>query len=124
MEWTYFLELCLLKMSMLFFYLKIFPTKGVRMLLWGTVAYNALWGVVFVLIAIFQCRPISHNWTGWNGAGSGTCLDSNAIAWSNGITSIVLDFWMLAIPLAQLRTLQLHFRKKLGVAVMFCTGTL
>ncbi|CAN8103222.1 unnamed protein product [Discula destructiva] len=123
MEWTYFLELCFLKMSLLFFYLKIFPAKGVRMLLWGTIAYNAAWGISFVVVALFQCRPISYMWTNWDGTGSGTCLNSNAIGWANGITSIVLDVWMLAIPMAQLRTLQLHFKKKVGVAIMFFTGT-
>lgn len=124
MEWTYFMELCLLKMSLLFFYLKIFPAKGVRMLLWGTIAYNAIWGVCFVLLAIFQCQPISYFWTQWDATGGGVCVDSNAIGWANGITSIALDVWMLAIPLAQLRNLQLHFKKKVGVAIMFCTGTL
>lgn len=124
MEWTYFMELCLLKMSLLFFYLKIFPAKGVRMLLWGTIVYNTIWGISFLLIAIFQCRPISYFWTQWDGTGSGVCLDSNAIGWANGITSIILDVWMLVIPLAQLRNLQLHFKKKIGVAIMFSTGTL
>ncbi|KAJ4390957.1 hypothetical protein N0V93_004556 [Gnomoniopsis smithogilvyi] len=123
MEWTYFMELFLLKMSLLFFYLRIFPAKGVRMLLWGTIFYNIAWGIAFVLVAIFQCQPISFYWTKWDGVGSGTCLDTNAIGWANGVSSIVLDVWMLAIPMAQLRTLQLHFKKKIGVAIMFCTGT-
>lgn len=124
MEWTYFMELFLMKMSLLFFYLRIFPAKGVRMLLWGTIFYNLAWGIAFVLVAIFQCHPISFYWTKWDGTGSGSCLDTNAIGWANGVSSIVLDVWMLAIPLAQLRTLQLHFKKKVGVAIMFCTGTL
>lgn len=124
MEWTYFLELFFLKMSLLFFYLKIFPAKGVRMLLWGTIFYNLAWGVSFVLVAMFQCRPVSYYWTKWDGTHTGTCLDANAVGWANGVTSIVLDVWMLAIPMAQLRSLQLHFKKKVGVAIMFCTGTL
>lgn len=31
---------------------------------------------------------------------------------------------MLAIPLAQLNTLSLHWKKKVGGAIMFCVGTL
>jgi hypothetical protein len=31
---------------------------------------------------------------------------------------------MLAIPLAQLKTLNLHWKKKIGVGLMFCVGTL
>lgn len=124
MEYAYFLELVLLKASFLFFYLKIFPNRTVRIVLWATIIYNAIWGTLFVVLSIFQCSPVSYYWTHWDGLHEGTCLDSNAIAWANAITSIIEDLWMVAIPLSQLRGLQLHFKKKIGVAIMFCTGTL
>lgn len=124
MEYLYFLNLVLLKMSLLFFYLRIFPNKKVRLLLWATIGYNAIWGIGFILIAIFQCQPIDYYWTSWDGEHTGTCLNANAIAWANAISSIVLDIWMLAIPLVQLKGLQLHMKKKIGVAIMFFTGTL
>lgn len=42
MAWLYFIQLALLKASLLFFYLKIFPNKTVRWLLWGTLVFNAI----------------------------------------------------------------------------------
>lgn len=42
MAWLYFLQLALLKTSLLFFYLKIFPNKIVRRLLWGTLVFNGI----------------------------------------------------------------------------------
>lgn len=42
MAWLYFLQLALLKTSLLFFYLKIFPNKIVRWLLWGTLVFNGI----------------------------------------------------------------------------------
>lgn len=42
MAWLYFLQLALLKTSLLFFYLKIFPNKIVRWLLWGTLIFNGI----------------------------------------------------------------------------------
>ncbi|PSR80164.1 hypothetical protein BD289DRAFT_441274 [Coniella lustricola] len=123
MEYAYFLNLVLLKASILFFYLKIFPNRTVRALLWGTIIYNAIWGALFILLSIFQCQPISYYWTNWDGMHEGKCLNTNAIGWANAITSIVEDIWMVAIPLSQLSGLQLHFKKKIGVAIMFCTGT-
>ena len=42
MAWLYFLQLALLKTSLLFFYLKIFPNKIVKWLLWGTLVFNAI----------------------------------------------------------------------------------
>lgn len=123
MSWLYFLDLALLKTSLLFFYLRIFPKRPIRILLWCTVAFNAVWGVLFALLIAFECKPISYFWTYWDGEHVGTCLDTNAIAWANAGISIAEDIWMLAIPLSQLRSLQLHWKKKVGVAIMFCTGT-
>lgn len=124
MAWLYFLEITLTKLSMLFFYLRIFTLKGVQRLLWGTVVFTSLYGVAYVLTAIFECNPISYFWTKWDGLHHGVCVDINAIIWSHAAISIALDFWMLAIPLWQLWRLQLHWRKKASIALMFCVGTL
>lgn len=124
MAWLYFIVLALLKTSLLFFYLKIFPNKTVRWLLWGTLVFNGIWGISFALLAVFQCKPISYFWDQWDGLHSGTCpIHTNSLGWANAAISIVEDVWMLAIPLSQLHSLQLHWKKKIGVAIMFCTGT-
>jgi hypothetical protein len=120
----YFTQVMLVKLCLLLFYLRIFPSRGVRLLLWGTIIFTLLFGVIFVFVAIFQCSPISFFWTHWDGEHEGSCLNINAIAWANAAISIALDFWMLAIPLAQLRGLNLHWKKKIGVALMFVVGTL
>lgn len=120
----YFTQVMLVKLCLLLFYLRIFPSQGVRRLLWGTVVFCVLFGVVFFFLAIFQCNPVSFFWTHWDGEHEGKCLGINAIAWANAAISIALDVWMLAIPLAQLKSLKLHWKKKIGVAFMFCVGTL
>ncbi|KAL2265876.1 hypothetical protein VTJ83DRAFT_6976 [Remersonia thermophila] len=119
----YFALVSLVKLCLLLFYLRIFPSQGVRRLLWGTVVFDVLFGVAYVFLAIFQCTPISHYWEMWHGEKEGKCLSRSAIAWSNAAISIILDFWMLAIPLSQLRSLNLHWKKKIGVALMFGVGT-
>ncbi|KAI0020967.1 hypothetical protein F4780DRAFT_770413 [Xylariomycetidae sp. FL0641] len=119
----YFSEVFVLKLAMLFFYLRIFPGRGIRRLLWATVVFDVLFGLAFVLTAIFQCQPISYNWTNWKGEGGGTCADVSVIAWANAGVSIALDLWMLALPLSQLPQLRLHWKKKVGVGLMFCVGT-
>ena len=111
-------------MSILFFYMRIFPETRIRRILWVTQALNAMFGISFVFAAIFQCTPISYNWTRWDGEHEGSCIDITALAWSNAIVSIVFDLWMLAIPLFQLRKLKLHWKRKVGVAAMFIAGTL
>ncbi|KNG50504.1 cfem domain-containing protein [Stemphylium lycopersici] len=123
MAWLYFLQLTLLKITLLFFYIRVFPGKDVQRLLWGTIIFTVLWGAVFIIVAMFQCRPIHYFWTKWDGMQKGTCLEINAITASNAAISIALDFWILGVPLWQLWGLRLHWKKKVGVALMFCVGT-
>lgn len=119
----YFVDTALVKLSMICFYLRIFPARTTRWWLLGTVMSTTIWTTIFVLVTIFQCRPVSYFWTQWNGMQSGSCLDANAIAWSHASINIALDVWILAVPLWELRALQLHWRKKMAVALMFCVGT-
>ncbi|KAL1854458.1 hypothetical protein VTK73DRAFT_8740 [Phialemonium thermophilum] len=122
-EIIYFLEVTLLKASILLFYLRIFPARHTRRLLWATLVFNGLFGLAFVVGAVFQCRPIRYYWLQWDGEHRGTCLNVNALGWANAAISIAVDLWMLGIPLFELRHLNLHWKKKVGVALMFVIGT-
>jgi hypothetical protein len=119
----YFTQVTLLKLTLTFFYIRVFPSARVQRILWGTVVLISLWGFTFVITAIFQCQPIHYFWTKWDGLHQGRCVDVNAIANSNAGLSIALDFWILGIPLWQLKGLKMNWKKKVGVAAMFCVGT-
>lgn len=124
MEVLYFFNVAMLKLSLLFFFLRIFPSKPVQKLLWGTVIFDILTGTAFVIAAIFQCTPISHYWDKWDGEHlNGKCVNVNALGWANAIISILMDVWMLAVPLWQVAQLKMAWRKKVSVALMFCVGT-
>lgn len=113
-----------MKLSLLLFYLRIFPSQTMRHLLWGTIIFDILFGLGFVLTSAVQCLPVDYFWHMWDGEHRGHCININAMGWANAIISIALDFWMLALPLSQLRSLRLHWKKKLAVALMFIVGTL
>lgn len=119
----YFMQVMLLKLTLVFFYIRVFPGAKVQRILWGTVVFVCLWGFISVITAIFQCRPLRHFWTSWDGLHEGTCLDANAILSSNAGISIALDFWILGVPLWQLWGLKMDWKRKFGVALMFCVGT-
>ncbi|KAJ3456348.1 hypothetical protein MRS44_016371 [Fusarium solani] len=119
----YFLQTVLVKLAIIGFYIRIFPVRETQRLLWGTFIFTSLWGVAFVIVGIFPCTPISYFWNQWDGLHKGKCNDINAILWSHASFSVALDLWMLAVPLWQLRSLQLHWKKKIGVAFMFSVGT-
>lgn len=124
MEILYFLEVSMLKLSLLLFYIRIFPGKTVRGLLWATFAACSAFGLSFALVAVFQCTPVKFYWEKWDGEHHGTCLNINSLAWSNAAISIAIDIWVLTIPLWQLKDLNLDWRRKVGVGMMFCVGAL
>ncbi|KAJ4397802.1 hypothetical protein N0V93_002039 [Gnomoniopsis smithogilvyi] len=122
-EIQYFINLAALKLSLLLFYLRIFPDLRIRRLLAGTVAFDILFGAAFVGATLFQCVPMDYFWHMWDGEHQGHCFNINALGWANAGISIAMDFWMLALPLSQLKGLRLHWKKKAGVALMFIVGT-
>lgn len=124
LEILYFLLIAVVKLTLLFFFLKIFQKPMIRQILWATIAFDILYGVSFAVVGVFQCKPITYYWTQWDGEGSGKCVNINALAWTNAIISIILDLWMLALPLYEVFHLQLSWRSKISVAMMFLVGTL
>jgi hypothetical protein len=124
MEINYFFQVASLKLALLFFYVRIFPSALVRRLLWGTIVFTVIFGLTFIFMATFQCTPVEYYWQKWDREHTGSCLNINILAWSNAAISIALDGWMLAIPLWQLNNLNLNWKRKIGVGLMFCVGTL
>ncbi|KAH0591962.1 hypothetical protein MHUMG1_10257 [Metarhizium humberi] len=124
-EVLYLAMVSLVKLSLSLFYLRIFPGTTIRRLLWATALFNVAFGIAFVTTAIFQCTPISYTWTQYiDHSLPGHCIDRNVWGWSNGALSIALDAWMILIPLSQVPRLKLHWKQKVGVAIMFFMGTL
>ncbi|KAF5664744.1 integral membrane protein PTH11 [Fusarium heterosporum] len=119
----YATEVFVTKICVALFYLRIFPSVGVQRLLWGTIAFSVLCTIVFDILAIAQCRPISFFWQGWDKLHEGKCIGVNPLGWAIAAVSIIMDFWMLAIPLLQLFKLQMKWQRKVAVALMFLVGT-
>ncbi|CZR62826.1 related to integral membrane protein PTH11 [Phialocephala subalpina] len=123
MTMLYFAQVVLLKLTLLFFYLRIFPGTGIRRFIWATVIFNVLFGISSVVAVIFACTPINYFWHSWDGEHKGRCININDLGWANAGLSIAVDLWMLALPMSQLVGLRLHWKKKVGVASMFGVGT-
>ncbi len=124
MEVLYFVELSLVKLSLSLFYMSIFPGTNIRRLLLGTAIFNGVFGLTFALAAIFQCTPVSYFWTQYADPLGGHCVNINVLGWANAAISVAVDLWLIAIPLSQVPKLSLHWKKKMGVVIMFVMGTL
>jgi hypothetical protein len=88
------------------------------------IGLNAGYLIAFVLISVFQCRPIKGAWLRWDGEGHYSCNNINAQGWSAAAINMILDLTVMALPLRELYRLNLSLRKKLFVMSMFSLGIL
>lgn len=110
---------CRISVSLL--YWRIFSSsKYIRYAVWVTLALNAAWLITIEPIAIWQCNPPDALWgarkTGY------TCLPLLSTQLFSGITSILLDFWLLILPLPVLWKLQIKPLKKTFLILVFILG--
>ncbi|KAI0205262.1 50S ribosomal protein L36e [Astrocystis sublimbata] len=121
-EWLYFILLTLTKTSLLFFYLRVFPSSGFQKVCYMTMGVVIASGTAFIFATLFYCTPISYIWTGWSRATEGQCVNFNALAWSHAVISIVQDLWIIGLPIPALLKLHLGRRKKINLIIMFSVG--
>ncbi|KAI3395630.1 hypothetical protein diail_1068 [Diaporthe ilicicola] len=121
-ELLYALTLGIIKISICFLFLRLFPDKRIRRLLWGTQVFIVVLIVTYLIADLAQCQPMSYFWDMWDGDHVGRCNNLNGMAWSHAIINIALDLWMLALPASQVWGLNMPLRRKLGVMIMFGLG--
>lgn len=118
--------IAILKLSLCFFYLNVFPCRITHRILWATVVFHVLGGIAFVVGIVFECLPISNQWTRYDLSATtpqeAKCMNINALGWANAILNVASDLWLLLVPIYHLKQLDLHWKKKVGVTVMFGTG--
>ncbi|KAL1798513.1 hypothetical protein ACET3X_002550 [Alternaria dauci] len=119
----YFIQSSLVKVSLILFFLRIFPRRRTVQLLWGTIAFIIVWTISFFIPGSCPCLPLTDYWTAWDKAKPTECLNIYAVIWAHAIICIVVDIWMLCIPLYEVFHLQMRFMKKFSVALMFFVGT-
>jgi hypothetical protein len=87
-EIFYLLNIALIKASILSFYLRVFPTRSLRMQCWIGRAFCLASGIVFAFTIILQCNPIPY---AWNRDLKGRSINSNAATWVSAAINILLN---------------------------------
>ncbi|KAJ0415818.1 GMC oxidoreductase [Aspergillus carlsbadensis] len=121
-ECLYLTGIALTKISILCFYLRVFPRREFRRLVYIAIGINVAYIIVFDLISIFQCRPVQGAWYRWDETGDYKCNNINAQGWSSAAFNMALDIMVMALPLKELYGLNLSWRKKAFVICMFSLG--
>lgn len=109
------------KVAILTVFWRIFTAKWLRRTIWGCVAFLVGHGTLFLFLVAFQCSPVHAV---WDRTIQGKCINVTAVAWAGAIFSILEDLVILALPLPEVLKLQLSFKKKVAVCLMFSIGSL
>ncbi|KAK1978650.1 CFEM domain-containing protein [Colletotrichum cereale] len=121
-ELLYLAALPATKISILLFYLKIFPKRGIRIGCWVLIGLNVAYFIGFEVSSIFQCSPVEGAWKAWDKEFPAKCNNINTQGWAAAISNIVLDLATLLLPLREIYGLSLSLKKKVMVMMMFCVG--
>ncbi|KAK3314694.1 hypothetical protein B0H66DRAFT_318813 [Apodospora peruviana] len=123
-ETLYLSILTLTKISILCFYLRIFPHRTFRAALYGVMAWVAVSGLAWLLAQILQCVPINFIWEGWKQGSFGPhhCIDVNTLGYTMAGFSIAQDIVILVMPLPLVARLNVSRRSKLEIMIMFSLG--
>ncbi|KAL9638225.1 MAG: hypothetical protein Q9164_001702 [Protoblastenia rupestris] len=120
---TYKLAVAFYKESMLFLYLRIFPSKQFRLACFFLIGLVTSSGIAFVLVTIWQCNPIAAFWDKDLLAQPGArCFSSEAFWFSYSVINIILDVLILLLPIHEVLKLQLPSREKIALCAVFSLG--
>ncbi|UPL02886.1 hypothetical protein LCI18_013820 [Fusarium solani-melongenae] len=122
-EFAYAISLGLIKLSILLFFLRIFPSHKFQKVVRWTMGLTVLICLIYLILFLIQRMPLWLFWEGWKDKiPRGVIVDGNAMGISHGALNVALDIWMLILPLSQLLKLGVKFKKKVGVIAMFSVG--
>lgn len=109
------------KFSILFQYLRIFPSRPFRIscyIAMGVVASYSTWAIVSGFV---NCVPIAKF---WDRSIQGYCLSFEALWFFNAAMNIFTDLALLIMPMPLLSQLQLPRMQKIALVGVFAIGGL
>jgi len=128
MHTLYFDEMCyqcgiaLTKLSVLFFYRRIFTvTPGFKMTLAVTGIFVILWWLGGLLAVIFSCIPVQGF---WDHSIAAKCEYQFGFFIGQAVPNIILDFVLLLLPLRSLLSLRMRRQQKMALLGVFLLGYL
>lgn len=110
------------KMSILFLYIRIFPSRLFKLYVIVTMVLVTISILILVPMVIFQCNPVSATWNLYRK--DAFCLGVSAVAYANAAVNIGTEVAILVLPLPLLSKLRVSWRTKLGLYMLFGCGIL
>ncbi|KAL7894809.1 hypothetical protein HDV63DRAFT_138897 [Trichoderma sp. SZMC 28014] len=117
-------NLCIttVKLSVLFFYLRIFPNKDMRMASKIVIALISVWSLANILMFLLLCHPFAAIYN--PALPGGKCGNQIGAFIAVGVYNIISDFVVLTLPLRTIWTLNTKNQMKLSLSGIFLIGLL
>ncbi|KAM7193121.1 hypothetical protein V8F33_007993 [Rhypophila sp. PSN 637] len=118
----YYVNICCIKTSILFTYLRFAVTNTFRKICLGTIILHAVFFLVCFVVTLAQCQPLSKMWDITKTA-DGTCINTTAFFYFTSAFNILTDIWILVLPIKTLRSINRPTREKYALFLIFGVGT-
>ncbi|KAF7531607.1 hypothetical protein G7054_g8692 [Neopestalotiopsis clavispora] len=117
---TWTLGTAAFKLSVLFFYTRIFSTKTFRIITYALMGLTVAYCLTFMVVFFTTCTPdISQL---WNPRPDGHCRDLNIGQLGSVSTNLAIDLLLIALPMPFLWNLKMALRNKISVTLVFSLG--
>lgn len=120
-EIIYYFAVNAIKISILFFYLRIAAAKKFEHLCKGTIYLLVIFCGVCQIVCLTQCIPLHKMWD-FTGLVQGRCINTTAFFYTTSSLHIALDIWIIVLPVSTLLKVQRPRREKLALIVIFSLG--
>ncbi|KAL3418571.1 integral membrane protein [Phlyctema vagabunda] len=114
-------SLGLAKISVLAFYLRLFPSDNFRIVCKVAIGVMVCFILSISLTMAFACNPIS--W-GWKLGNVPYCIDKEAVQYAASVLNLVTDLVILCLPMKYLWHLSLNKKKRVMVITLFSLGSM
>ena len=109
------------KIGILLFYWRIFPTRTFRAAVVGIAALSVGIFVGNFFTFLLQCIPISMF---WDETVEGRCINRNEFYFASAIINVISDVAVLSLPIPVVWGLHTSRRKKFSLSFLFLLGAL
>ncbi|KAL9064142.1 MAG: hypothetical protein Q9157_007943 [Trypethelium eluteriae] len=106
--------------SLLFFYVRLFPVKQLRLACWAVGIFMAVFLIACEFVIIFQCSPTEYTWNRL--IPNGHCINLTNFYIAASVLNMLTDIVTLVLPLGVIWGLQIDTRKKVALSVAFTIG--
>jgi hypothetical protein len=118
------LSITLTKLSLLLFFLRIFPSQRLLKISWALGIFIVVSNFSILVALAFQCVPFEGYWTNWMyKVNPVKCINQFAALNAAAALGIFHNVAILVLPLPTLWSLNLPWQRKLNLLIMFSVGS-